>query len=499
MYFGFIDRINKNKLLSKLLAIVSVLAISSVSVEAARTSHKLSSKIRKKVHHRVKKTRLKKVRVRKARVRRGRTAKAHRLSPRQLAARQALLLRQQQATTHQAEILHQQQQTAAAAQAEILRQQQTAAAEHQAEILRQQQAAALQAAAARTARIAEQYRVANLRNQQVDPIAHNRLRTTPFQPFVHGDVAHPYSEFAKFEFPRTQIVGPDPANPGDFLVNLENYPTIDIGYTPALATLADPDAPLKSTGRSEVYALNIPNATAIYLYNPSGGNVIGDYQAPSYLFNATAAYSRRFASWEVHRELGDVQDANIKAHVMALYLPRLLPGSGRFLLRPQHCVEPDAPYQVGAIGSANRNDRYNHVFQISTGIFSSQPGGPRLMGQPIDELLQDHVSLHNSDNDTPGRLGVIIDPKLVSSGARPEIENLDNQTRVFYSVTKWLNPATNVREADVVRYISLNAVDRDIVENIIPGANNLDDLKNQLIAAPLSRPVGRYFDPYEPD
>ncbi|HUX79284.1 MAG TPA: hypothetical protein VMW10_06030, partial [Alphaproteobacteria bacterium] len=236
----------------------------------------------------------------------------------------------------------------------------------------------------------------------------------------------------------------------------------------------------------------------IHLYHPANGNVMGDYPCPSYLINIKAPYINGFAPPAVSGHLKDVKDGNIEAFVMGLYIPaHAAEGTGQTislpLLRAHYWVEPDAPHSYGTIKSKDVNDRYYSAYKIQAGIFSSQQGGPRLKGQSQLALLPGDVVIHNVHE-----AGVLTDPRLICSPDNFAIENLDRQTRVFYSVTKWLNPATNILKAAVVRYVSFSPEDRETLEYQIPRSTNLSDLKER-VSPFLTLPVGRYLDPYEKD
>ncbi|OJW53312.1 MAG: hypothetical protein BGO67_01000 [Alphaproteobacteria bacterium 41-28] len=376
MHFGLFARIKKNKLLHKLLAIVTVLAVSSVSVEAARTSHKPSSKIakvRKKVHrHHVKRVRPK-TRVRKHR---GRSrAENRRLSAKQAVARRAQVLRQQQA-----------------AAAEALRQQQAATALQQAEILRQQQEAARRQAELQGRAEANRLRAEARQQAQMHPL-----------PLLTSDqfLDQPLNRIPSIRLNAQTFVD-------------EDYILAHSGYPNGLET-------------TQQYGFGLPTAPVFHPYDLQhisdvGGTLIG-YRYPSFSFSAKLpGYTPQFelqAPDDLKRNLAGIRNEDIDVFIIAQDRPSS--AAVPMLFRPQYWLDPDAPFE--------EEGNINHDFAIQAGLFSGVPGAPLIHDQPAGGLINQNVSVHNGLPDNP--------ELLVSSGNTLHIDNLGyGRSHVFYSLTK---------------------------------------------------------------
>ncbi|OJW53311.1 MAG: hypothetical protein BGO67_00995 [Alphaproteobacteria bacterium 41-28] len=425
MHFGLIDGIKKNKLLGKLLAIVSVLAISSVPVEAARTPHKSSAKSRKKAPRvrkvRVRKTQAKvrktRVRVRKARVRvrKAVAPKAQRRSLKQTAARKTLILHQQQ--------------TAATQEAEYLR-------------------------------------IANLAEAR-DP----QVNVATRQALLHSNFEKNYA--------RIRLLSGDIPDPHGPISGTVGYPAGTSGTT------------------DQYRHIGLPKTTVLFPYNLEDLANERGYVSPSFPINIKAKYTRNFAPHALHLNLGDVDDDNIEAFIVAQTLPWL--GTSPVQVKPHSWLDPNAP---------NEAVNYDRHFTVKIGIFSDNDG-PLIEGQQRGRLIEENrISTHSA--------GAAPNPRqVVSSGNVLSIVNLDlNQynatSHVIFSLTKYRDPATGILKAAAVKHVLLTEDDAKIIEQLLDAPTGrppatpitLEEFNVNLntFRGALSRPdIADEFDPYPPN
>jgi len=458
--------IKNNKLLTKFAAVFSLFAIggSAVEARAPKSSPAMQASVKKREH-------VRKISTRKARVARVTPAKTQRVTLRQARQKQQRVVsapatppvsRGTRARQGKQVRLTTAARVAAAqevARQEVARQEAARVAAAQ-EVTRQEAArvaAAQEVARQEAARVAVAQEVAR----------QEAARVAAAQAAAHEEFMHrAFDNVHNFQRMPTGIIIP------------ENYPAYDLGYQGRRA-------------RTDQYAeLHLPTTTVFHPYNPTGEQVNGvdnerGYQQLACLMNVKLpGYDPRNVPPALHANLAGIAPENIDAFLVVQDMP-WIQGLRDLLLRPQYGLDP------GALD--NNPVPYGKQFNIEAGVFSNIPNGPRINAlrdnlgnlihpeQPADGLVQTVVSTHNSVD----QHGVLVDPKVISSGANLPVRLDLDRSQILYSLTKKIGNGGVVEQVHVVTHVLLNQNDQLVLQGILQAApiRHLQDIEDGIRAA----------------
>lgn len=227
-----------------------------------------------------------------------------------------------------------------------------------------------------------------------------------------------------------------------------NYECCDLGY-----------AGLPHPARTAQYGLCLPAATVLHPYHMDQNTKV--YQTAAFLLNVRfPVYNPDFGPQALHRHLVDLNPANIEMFLII----QDMPWAGNLQLKPQYWLNPNAPY-------GDLMD-HNEAFQVSVGVFPRQPNGPRIQGQPKDDLIKNHsVSIHNG-RDRHG----IFHPELISSGNTLSVPLNTDISQSFFSLTKYRDKAA------VVLHGVLNRPDAEQASQELSTSVTLNDFRGKIQA-----------------
>lgn len=300
-----------------------------------------------------------------------------------------------------------------------------------------------------------------------------------------------------------------PKGTDDF--DLRIYKTVDIGYS--------------DRSRTDQYGLGIPTAPVFHPYHMDENKT--EYGSPAFTLNIKLPqYFPDFVPPALHRHLAGINEQEIDTFIIVQDMPW---ENTKLLFRPQYYLDPHAPVEDSGV--------YSKSFLTQVGLFSRNPSGPILLklkrpGQPEDqiqpenELITEHLSVHNSKALISNELftrykngGIITaaeqprlnnlilldrarngevlsgeearkvkdlgwnaefpnifgNPMNISSGNTPVVVGLDlHESNVLFSLTK-----CGDRTA-VVKHILLNPEDEAVFEEVLFNSRNLLELQENL-------------------